>query len=137
MDQISTSDALKNGKDFFKLDLNIIDLDLSNYNYKRSKKDRKIKKGQKNFFEGQNKGRVWKISKYHTFFSILWLFEGKNAYVTIFFYFRGHKGQKGHTKATTWKVCTDAVQFMKIWSFNTETVIYNCLEQKLWTGLKN
>ena len=58
MNQISTSDVLKNGKDFFKLDLHIIDLDLSNYNYKRSKKAEKIKKRPKKFFEGQNKGQV-------------------------------------------------------------------------------
>ena len=57
MNQISTSDSLKNGKDFFKLDLHIIDIDLSNYNYKRSKKGRKLRKGQKTF-EGQIKGQV-------------------------------------------------------------------------------
>ena len=57
MNQISTSDSLKNGKDFFKLDLNIIDSDLSNYNYKRSKKARKIKKRPKNFLKAGSKAR--------------------------------------------------------------------------------
>ena len=60
MNQISTSASLKNGKDLIKLDSHIIDLDLSNYNYKRSKKARKIKKRPKKIFEGQNKGQVQK-----------------------------------------------------------------------------
>ena len=57
MNQISTSASLKNGKDLIKLDSHIIDLDLSNYNYKRSKKAGKIKKRPKKIFEGQNKGK--------------------------------------------------------------------------------
>ena len=52
MNQISTSASLKNGKDLIKLDSHIIDLDLSNYNYKRSKKAQKIKKRPKNFLAG-------------------------------------------------------------------------------------
>ena len=51
--EISTSASLKNGKDLIKLDSHIIDLDLSNYNFKRSKKARKIKKRPKNQIKGQ------------------------------------------------------------------------------------
>ena len=55
------SDSLKNEKDFFKSDLHIIDLDLSNYNYKRSKKARKIKKRPKNFLKAGSKARYESI----------------------------------------------------------------------------
>ena len=57
MNQISTSTSLRNGKDLIKLDSHIIDLDLSNYNYKRSKKGRKIKKRPKNFLKAGSKAR--------------------------------------------------------------------------------
>ena len=88
MNQISTSDSLKNGKDLFKLDLLIIDLDLSNYNYKRSEKASKIKKRPKKFLKARTKAEYEKYQIFIIFSAFLTLIGSKHSCVPNFSFLR-------------------------------------------------
>ena len=94
------------------------------------KRPEKLKKGQK-IFEGQNKGRIWKKFKFSKFFQLFRVNWKQKFMCSCIFGFRGLKGQKGRTNATTQKVCQSATQTLKIWSSNIETTIYKCLQHEL------